>query len=134
MMNRYKVFYKELGKLLYSIAKADGTIQIKEMETIRQIVKDELVPLEDSVDEFGSDAAFYTEFEVEALEEMDIHVENVFFDFIKFMRETQYGKNERIKQMCIRSIERVAEAYKGVTKVEQHMVDVLKAELAKIPN
>jgi uncharacterized tellurite resistance protein B-like protein len=44
MMNRYKVFYKELGKLLYSIAKADGTIQIKEMEMIRQIVKDELVP------------------------------------------------------------------------------------------
>lgn len=131
-MNKYKIFYKELGKLLYSIAKADGAIQYKEMEMIRQIVKEELVPLEDSVDEFGSDAAFYTEFEVETLEEMDIHVENVFFDFIKFMRETPYGKNPRIRQMCIRSIERVAEAYRGVTKVEQHMVDVLKTELGKL--
>ena len=65
-------YYKELGKLLYAVAKADGKINPHEVEELKRIIKSELVPAEKETDEFGTDTAFYIEFEFDIYEEMDI--------------------------------------------------------------
>ena len=66
---RYKNFYSELGKLLYAVAKADGKISKSEAEAIHKAVKEELVPQETHTDEFGTDAAHFTEIEFEIMDQ-----------------------------------------------------------------
>ena len=81
----YKNFYSELGKLLYAVAKADGKITEKEARTIHKTVAEELVPAETATDEFGTDAAHFTEIEFEILQETFASPEEAFNSFINYI-------------------------------------------------
>jgi uncharacterized tellurite resistance protein B-like protein len=125
----YSVFYREFGKMLYAIAKADGAIQLKELEEVHKIIKEDLAPLEESVDEFGTDKAFYAEFQFEIMEEADENVENALYSFLSYVKSHKEHLSPKLKKICINAVEKVAMAYKGTNKVEQFMIDVLKKEL-----
>lgn len=58
-----RMFYAQLGKLLYAAANTDGVISHKEKEALEQIVRKELLPEEAQKDEFGTNIAYYTDFE-----------------------------------------------------------------------
>jgi uncharacterized tellurite resistance protein B-like protein len=124
----YKQFYIELGNLLYAIANADGAIQKEEYDQLYKLVREELLPLEDSVDEFGTDNAFYTEFEFEALMDRKASVSETFQSFVKFAKENRTHMDDTIKKICIHSVEKIARAYRGIDKYEQELIDNLKKE------
>lgn len=58
-MNR---FYQLLGKVFYEAAHVDGNLRDEEQKRLKEVVKTDWVILEDSVDQYGSDAAFQIEF------------------------------------------------------------------------
>ena len=58
-----KHYYIELGKLLFAIAKSDAKVQEKEILGFKKLILSELLKLEDSTDQFGTDNAFFSEFE-----------------------------------------------------------------------
>jgi hypothetical protein len=94
-----QLFYKELGRLLYAIAAADGTVQDKELATLKRIVKEELAPLEASTDHFGTDQAYITEF------------------------------GERRKALIYKAADSVATAFHGVGKKEMPLLIELHRHL-----
>ena len=128
----YKQFYIELGRLLYAIAKSDGTVQDEEMKEFYQIVKKELLPLEDSTDEFGTDRAFYTEFEFEAMLDRGASVNEAYLSFVKFLKANSKDVNDQVKQICLNAVYKIAEAYAGIERSEQFFIDRLKDELDKL--
>ena len=88
----YKQFYSEMGKMLYALANVDKEASQKEVKTLKELVRKELVPKESSIDVYGTDAAYYTEFEFDVLAEtMMFEPEAAFESFINYIE----GKNER---------------------------------------
>lgn len=126
----YKKFYKQLGKLLYVVAKADGHIHDSEVHTIHEIVAKDLAPLEDSVDFFGTDAAFFTEFEFELLRDREANKDKVYKHFVEFVKEEGKFLDNRLKGIIINSVEKVAEAFHGTEHSEAELIADLKQRLA----
>ncbi|MCS7019411.1 MAG: hypothetical protein RMJ87_08930 [Cytophagales bacterium] len=125
----YKKLYKNIGVLLYAIAKADGQVQEPEIKTLHQIVIEDLAPLEDSVDSFGTDAAFFAEFEFDVLQDRNISAQKAFEKFIAFAKENDEHLSPQLRALIVRSVEKVADAYCGINKAEHEMIEALKRAL-----
>jgi uncharacterized tellurite resistance protein B-like protein len=64
MLNSDKLgleIYQNLGKLFYAVAIADGTIHIKEIDKLKEIVREEWIHVDRIEDSFHSDAAYQIE-------------------------------------------------------------------------
>lgn len=129
---QFQDFYTELGKLLYAVAKIDGVITKEERKSLMEIVEKELTPLENSTDEFGTDAAFITKFEFDVLEEQMVTAEDAFNDFIDFVNEHHQAFKPNIKNICIKVTEDLAAAYQGTNKKEHALIEKLKLKLSLI--
>jgi len=55
----YQKIYEQLGNLFYCIAAADNNVKPQEVAKLKEIIDSDWLPLEDSTDEFGVDAAHY---------------------------------------------------------------------------
>jgi hypothetical protein len=124
-----KQFYKELGKLLYSVAYADGKVRKQEVEALKTFVLKELAPAEHSTDASGMNQAFYAQFEFESLEEKHEPPHLVFLKFLNYLRDHKQLMNAFQKESIVKSIQRVADAYKKTNKQEQELIDIIKEEV-----
>lgn len=113
-----QLFYKELGRLLYAIAAADGKVSDKEVTTLKRIVSQELVPQEASTDHFGTDQAYITEFEFEVLADRNASVEGAFDSFIAYMARHKNDLAPERKDLIYRAADAVGSAFHGVNKAE----------------
>ena len=128
----YKEFYSELGKLLYAVADIDKVITQQEKKELQKIVRSELVPFEKHTDEFGTDAAYYSEIEFEINDEEIIDSDSAFNSFIDFITEHHTAFDEKMKKVCIHVVEEIASSYKGKNKKEKEISKKLKDKLTKI--
>lgn len=113
-----QLFYKELGRLLYAIAAADGKVSAKEVRALKRIVSEQLVPQEASTDHFGTDQAYITEFEFEVLAERAAGSEEAFDSFIAYMSRHKHDLAPERKALIYRSADAVAQAFHGVGQAE----------------
>ena len=113
-----QLFYKELGRLLYAIAAADGRIAAKEVAVLKKVVAEQLVPQEVTTDHFGTDQAFITEFEFDVLADRGADVDGAFDSFIAYMSRHKAGLSVKRKELIYRCADAVAHAFHGVGKAE----------------
>lgn len=125
-------FYIETGRLLYAIAKADGNIQESEREKIIQIIKDQLKPSDESHDAFGTENAFYTEFEFERLMDYDVKVRDAFQSFIEFAEDNKEDLTPELRKLILSMVEKVAVVYNGMEDSEQVLIEKLKRKLNEL--
>jgi uncharacterized tellurite resistance protein B-like protein len=128
----YKKLYIELGKLLYAVAKADGKVQAQEKQALKDIVMKQLAPLESSIDAFGTDQAFYAEFEFETLESFDASSEKALASWIKFANAHPEMMTDNVIKLVFDAVKQIAEAYRGASKPELDIIDRLNEEFKKI--
>lgn len=129
-----KELYSELGKLLYAVADIDGVITSKEKIALQDIVKKELVPLEKEKDGFGTNTAYYSEFEFDFLDEEISDTESVFNSFLDFVEEHRGSFDVNAKQLCLNITNELASAYRKTNKKEKVLIDTLKEKLESIFN
>ncbi len=127
-----KQFYINLGKLVYAIAMADGRVQQEEIEKFREDLNELLLPLQEGVDEFGMDSAFYSEFEFEKLMDKNISMQEAFDSFSIYIDENKNDFNDELKEICIKIVENIAEAYEGIVQEEKDLIAALKEKLNSI--
>ena len=108
-----QLFYKELGRLLYAIAAADGNISEKEVATLKRIVSEQLVPQEVTTDHFGTDQAYITEFEFDVLADRNASVEGAFDSFILYMSRHRNDLSPERKRSIYECADAVASAFHG---------------------
>lgn len=125
----FRDFYIQLGRLFYSIAMSDGQIQKSELQSFQKILQDELVPLEDSEDPYGTDTAYYAEFELERLIDEQADKNEAFTSFIMFMEENSSAFDEKIKKLSYQSAARIAKAHAGIEPAESKLLCELKRKL-----
>lgn len=113
-----KEFYQNLGKLFYAIAMADRSVHAKEMECLKQLVREHWLPLDDSVDEFGTDAAFQIETVFDWLLEYEKDSETCYQGFEAFYRSNKALFSEEIKNLTMSTARAIAGAFFGSNKAE----------------
>lgn len=123
------LFYKELGRLLYAIAAVDGPVRSKEVETMKWVVKDLLVPVEAGIDHFGTDKAYITEFEFDVLAERQASSDECFDSFIAYMARHRTDLSEERRELIYTCADAVAHAFHGVNSRELPLLIELRKHL-----
>jgi hypothetical protein len=115
----FLAFYQLLGRVFYATAQADNEIHEKEIETMKQVVKDHWLALEDSLDEFGSDAAFQIEIVFDHLLENDQVVgESVLDELEEFKSSHPSLFTPEVGKMIMDTSSKIASAFAKRNKSE----------------
>lgn len=127
-----KQFYSELGKLLYAIADADGTVSKKEKNKLQELIKNELLPNEKNNDEFGTDAAYYAAIEFEIMDDMITEPEVAFESFINFIEEHKTAIDRKMIVATRKVATKLADTYYHTNKKEKQFLQTLNKKLDSI--
>jgi hypothetical protein len=129
-MKNLKQYYKELGKMVYAVAMADGMVSPQEKETLHHFVVKKLVNYENSEDSSGMNNAFYVDFEFD--DEVETHADSsgALKAFAKFVHENYEEGDEELMRHSLEVLERVAVAY--TRKKEQEIVNEVKNEIKEV--
>ncbi len=119
-------FYQNLGKLFYAIAASDKVVRSSEYESLRKIIKNEWIKVDDIVDEFGADAAFQIEIVFDWMDSETLSAESCFQEFESFYNEHKARFSDRIKQLIWETANAIAGAFSGKNKSELIMLGKLK--------
>ena len=118
-------FYKELGKLIYSLAKADGQIQPKEIEKLIEMLRaTEIHSKQGEIIHLNEDK-YYTEFEFMLCKNKKVGVKEAFCSFINFIKSNQAHIDDKMKQISLLLARKVLKSHKGINRLEQKMLDEL---------
>ncbi len=126
-------FYQHLGRLFYAVAGVDKTVRDKEIEKLKTIVKKEWVPLENSFDEFGTDAAFQIEivFDWLAENECDIEFDLPSFKIYRNIHNSLF--TTEVNMLIMKTAEAIAKSFAGENKSEYVLISRIN-EILKNPD
>lgn len=126
---RLKQFYKQLGRLLYAIAKVDDKIQKQEVEALNEFVWKELAFFETSTDSSGMNQAFYTYFEFDDCINKKISIEEAHASFVNFLDANIIDLDFTLIEKSITAIEKIAGAYRKINKKERLLINNTKNQI-----
>jgi uncharacterized tellurite resistance protein B-like protein len=127
-----KMFYAELGKLLYAIADIDGVITPQERAAFHELIGSRLTQREIHTDEYGTNDAWYAEFEFDVAEEQGLDPEDAFNSFAEFVEENGRYFDERMREICLLLAERLAGSYHHINQREKQLLQRLKEVLSTV--
>lgn len=115
---KFEMYYKALGNLLYAVAKADGQVNNKEKLKVKSIVAEQLLQLEDSLDDYGSDAAFATEFQFEECELNELSSKDAFANFEEYFKTHKNVLKPHLIKFFYNLAKHVAQSSASINKSE----------------
>ncbi|TDD78896.1 hypothetical protein E0F89_00210 [Flavobacterium caseinilyticum] len=122
-------FYEHLGKVFYSIAAIDKTVRTEEIEKLKQIIRTEWLPLENSFNEFGDDTAYQIEIVFDWLVENEWVFDQVIPDFKIFRAEHQHLFTPEINTLILKTANAIASSFSGKNKSEHVLISQLSVIL-----
>lgn len=126
-MKNLKQYYKELGRLVYAVAAADGMVQEEEREKLHAFVVKELATHEKSFDTSGMNKAFYVDFEFDLSELHKPEIHEIVQTFNEFVRLNRQDADHDLLQRSLLLLESVASAY--TRQKEKDIIEVVKEQL-----
>jgi uncharacterized tellurite resistance protein B-like protein len=130
----YRLFYSELGKLLYAVADADGVVSPQERDRLYDLIRTRLLHREVHTDEYGTNDAWYAAFGFEVAEDQILPAADAFESFTEFLRERRDQIDEDTRQTCLILADRLAESYRHTNLREKEMIQRLKELLFNMEN
>ena len=122
-------FYQQLGKLFFSVASVDKTVHEDEMAQLKEIVKKEWLPLENSFSEFGDDAAYQIEIVFDWLVENDWNMGRIVPDFEIFKKEHPHLFTPQVNELILKTAKAITNSFSGKNKSESVLIDQLRSVL-----
>ncbi len=122
-------FYQQLGKLFYSLASVDNNVHEEEMAQLKQIVKKKWLPLENSLNEFGDDAAYQIEIVFDWLVENDWNIGKIIPDFEIFKKEHPHLFTPQVNDLILKTAKAITNSFSGKNKSESVLIDQLRGVL-----
>ncbi|MGZ3885080.1 MAG: hypothetical protein ACXVP0_08780 [Bacteroidia bacterium] len=129
-MKDAKQYYKELGKLVYAVAAADGSVQDEETETLHSFVVKELAAYEPRNDSSGMNYAFYTDFEFENTSEKQAGIEECVESYTRFVQDNFERGDEPLLRRSMHLLEQIAKAY--LKQKEKLIISLVKRSLNRV--
>lgn len=126
----WKELYPKLGHLFYAVAFADGTVKTAEVENLKKTVKERWLQVEESNDEFGSDAAFQIIAVFDWLVAEQISADEAYSIFAVFVRKHHKWVDAGLKENILQTAVDISVAFRGKNKDEHAVMKNLKSLLA----
>ena len=127
----YSVFYTELGRLAYAVARADGIVQTEEVDKICEFIGQEIENT-GSANHSHRDAVLGAGAEFNRLRKISASARETYTGFTNYIDSNAGIFDKRIKNLCIRVAMRIAAANEGVNETESALIDKLKKKLDSI--
>ena len=124
-------FYQHLGKLFYAMAMADRQVRPGEVEKLREDVRKYWLQLDDTKDEFGTDAAYQIEIVFDWLQEEEEDSAAYYKAFELFYREHPEKFNHTVKALIMRTCNDIAASFAGKNKSELVLLGKLQTLFEK---
>jgi hypothetical protein len=125
MKLNYQKLYENLGYLFYAIAAADQHVHREEIDKLKILVGKEWLPLENSTDSYGTDAAHYISIAFEYLLSEGMSSEDAYKVFSDFYDESEAGFSKDLKRKIKSTATAIAGAFGGKNKKEQLLIGEL---------
>ncbi|MBS4043661.1 MAG: hypothetical protein KGZ59_07575 [Chitinophagaceae bacterium] len=122
-------FYQRLGRVFYAVAASDASIQKEEINKLKQILRDEWLSVDDTVDEFGTDAAYQIEVVFDWLLENEYDTKNTLKEFEEYVKHHQHFFTKEIKYLILKTANSIAHSFFGKNKSEVIFLTRLQAIL-----
>lgn len=121
-----KELYTRLGYLFYAIAISDGTIESAEIKKLKKAIRDRWLPAEESLDEFGSPAAFQIISVFDWLETKQIFADVAYNAFAEFFRKNRQWVDDALRENILQTAVDISLAFRGENKSEHAFIEKLK--------
>ena len=118
MTTTYQDIYESLGYLFYSMAASDGKVRPAEVEKLKALIKEQWLPLENSRDEFGTDAGHYIDFSFDDANDQGMDPEDAFAKFKLDYKENHARYDTGLRRMIFQTSSAIASAFAGNNKAE----------------
>jgi hypothetical protein len=118
----YQKIYEKLGYLFYALAAADNVVPESEADRLREMVKKIWLPIEDSTDEFGTDAGYYIDISFEFLLNEGIDAEEAFQEFENYYLDHSAAFSKAISDKIRTTAKAIAQAFRGKSKRESALL------------
>lgn len=118
--------YQNLGKLFFAVAMADKNVRPREVTALRQAVREQWLDVDDTEDEFGTDAAYQIEIVFDWLQNEESDGENYFMEFKYFFKEHRSLFTKRIREQIYKTARAIAVSFAGANKSELVLLSKLK--------
>jgi hypothetical protein len=122
-------FYQLLGKIFYNVATVDKTVREEEITKLKQIVKSEWVPFENTFNEFGDDSAYQIEIVFDWLVDNKWDTDQVLSDFKIFRQEHPSLFTPTVNALILKTANTIATSFSGKNKSEHVLISHLNSIL-----
>lgn len=126
MRINYQNIYEKLGYLYYAIAAADKQVHPAEIEELRVLIAKEWLPLENSIDKYGTDAAHYISIAFEYLLSESIPASEAYGVFADYYEQHTAAFSQELKKRISTTASAIANAFASRNKNEQKYLDQLR--------
>ncbi len=130
--SNWENFYKHLGILCFAVASADKKITAAETERFIEVINEHWKSLEDSTDEFGTDAVFAAESVFDWQIESFVTAEEAYNTFCQYATDNKSMYTPTVKIKLLQTAEAIASAFSGKNKSEVVMLSRLQEFLRKL--
>jgi hypothetical protein len=120
-------YYQLLGKLFYCVASIDTTVRKEEINTLKILLRKLWIPLEDSTNEFGDDAAYQIEIVFDWMLKNNEKEEDVLFELGQFKRIHPSLFTKSKNSILIYTLEEIANSFARKNKSEHFLIHKIKS-------
>lgn len=124
-------FYNSIGMLFYAIAASDKVVREEEIRTLKKLVKEKWVPIDNVTDEYGTDEAYRIEIVFDWLQENAPEAAWGFNEFKEYKKDHEQLFTLNINQLIWETADAIAASFSGKNKSELIMLSKLKILLTK---
>ena len=114
----YQDMYASSGYLFYGIAASDGRIAKAEGQKLKEEVTKHWLPLENSRDEFGTDAAHYIGISFDYANDQEMDAEEAFAKFLDDYQQEPARYDHTMKELILKTASAIASSFAGKNKAE----------------
>ncbi|WP_432410056.1 hypothetical protein [Rasiella sp. SM2506] len=120
------VFYQKLGELFYAVAAADRVVREAEYKVLSTLVEEEWKQMDDYQDQFGADAVYQIAIVFEWFDYERMDAEDCLTGFSNYYKKHKKLFSVKRKQLILRTIDKIANSFRGTNKSELIMITKLK--------
>ena len=111
-------FYQLLGRVFYAAAQADKMIHEEEVKALKQLVRKRWLDVEDSLDAFGTDAAYQIEIVFDYLLQNELNSDNVIQELTVFNEEHPSLFTREVIELIMETTTKIISSFAQTNKSE----------------
>ena len=124
-------FYQNIAKIFYAVAMVDNIVVPEEVKTLKKVVKENWLQVDETFDVFGTDTVYQIEIVFDWLFSKNATSADCYEDFIEYYQNHSYFFTPEIKALILDTSGKIASSFAQKNKSELILLGKLSVEFKK---